>query len=97
MQFTRKDVLARLRETLREGHPIIAAGAGIGLSAKFAERGGAQSTIPGSRCRRTRRVSDFNQLTATLALVVEAETDGASSSAPIWAIRRPKQNATDRG
>jgi predicted TIM-barrel enzyme len=45
MQFTRKDVLARLRKALREGHPIIAAGAGIGLSAKFAERGGADLII----------------------------------------------------
>jgi predicted TIM-barrel enzyme len=45
MQFTRREVLARLRKTLGEGHPIIAAGAGIGLSAKFAERGGADLII----------------------------------------------------
>lgn len=45
MQFTRKGVLARLRKTLGDGHPIIAAGAGIGLSAKFAERGGADLVI----------------------------------------------------
>ena len=38
---TRQQVLSRLRKTLSEGRPIIGAGAGTGISAKFAERGGA--------------------------------------------------------
>lgn len=39
--FDRQTVLKRLRGTLAEGRPIIGAGAGTGISAKFAERGGA--------------------------------------------------------
>ncbi|MBT3267243.1 phosphoenolpyruvate hydrolase family protein [Candidatus Poribacteria bacterium] len=42
---TRDEVLARLRRTLDEGRPIIAAGAGTGISAKFIERGGADLII----------------------------------------------------
>ncbi len=39
--FTRAQVLERLRSTLAQGKPIIGSGAGTGISAKFAERGGA--------------------------------------------------------
>ena len=39
--YSRQQVLARLRKTLDEGRPIIGAGAGTGISARFAERGGA--------------------------------------------------------
>ncbi|KAI2877593.1 hypothetical protein CBS76997_9908 [Aspergillus niger] len=38
---TRQEVLARLRKTIADGSIIIGAGAGIGLSAKFIEKGGA--------------------------------------------------------
>jgi predicted TIM-barrel enzyme len=43
--YTRKEVIERLRETLRRGEPIIAAGAGTGISAKFIEKGGADLII----------------------------------------------------
>src|ERR1700758_3830129 len=43
--YTRKEVVERLRATLRQGRPIIAAGAGTGISAKFIERGGADLII----------------------------------------------------
>ena len=43
--YTRKEVVERLRETLRRGEPIIAAGAGTGISAKFIEKGGADLII----------------------------------------------------
>src|SRR5580693_637330 len=43
--YTRKEVIARLRATLRKGRPIIAAGAGTGISAKFIEKGGADLII----------------------------------------------------
>ena len=43
--YTRAEVVERLRETLRRGEPIIAAGAGTGISAKFIERGGADLII----------------------------------------------------
>ena len=43
--YTREEVLARLRRTLDAGEPIIAAGAGTGISAKFIERGGADLII----------------------------------------------------
>ena len=39
--FTRDQVLARLRATLASGSPIIGAGAGTGISAKFVEARGA--------------------------------------------------------
>src|SRR3989442_5073053 len=43
--YTRKEVMERLRATLKRGEPIIAAGAGTGISAKFIERGGADLLI----------------------------------------------------
>jgi predicted TIM-barrel enzyme len=43
--YTRKEVIERLRATLKKGEPIIAAGAGTGISAKFIERGGADLII----------------------------------------------------
>ena len=43
--YTRAEVLARLHDTLGRGEPIIAAGAGTGISAKFIERGGADLLI----------------------------------------------------
>ncbi len=39
--YTRQQVLERLHARLAAGRPIIGAGAGTGISAKFAERGGA--------------------------------------------------------
>jgi predicted TIM-barrel enzyme len=45
MQFKRSEVVARLKNSLANGQPIIAAGAGIGLSAKFTEKGGADLVI----------------------------------------------------
>ncbi len=43
--MTRADALARLREQIARGAPIIGAGAGTGLSAKCAEAGGADLII----------------------------------------------------
>jgi predicted TIM-barrel enzyme len=43
--YTRKEVVDRLRATLKRGEPIIAAGAGTGISAKFIERGGGDLII----------------------------------------------------
>jgi len=43
--YTRKEVIERLRDTLKWGDAIIAAGAGTGISAKFIERGGADLII----------------------------------------------------
>lgn len=43
--YTRKEVIERLRATLRKGDAIIAAGAGTGISAKFIEKGGADLLI----------------------------------------------------
>src|SRR6185436_14839990 len=43
--YTRKEVVERLRATLKKGQPIIAAGAGTGISAKFIERGGGDIII----------------------------------------------------
>jgi predicted TIM-barrel enzyme len=42
---SREQCLARLRETVRSGHPILGVGAGTGISAKFAEAGGADLII----------------------------------------------------
>lgn len=43
--YTRTEVLERLRAQLKAGKPIIAAGAGTGISAKFIERGGGDLII----------------------------------------------------
>lgn len=43
--ISRSDALARLRKQVAEGKPIIGAGAGTGISAKFIERGGADLII----------------------------------------------------
>jgi predicted TIM-barrel enzyme len=43
--YTRTEVIDRLHATLKQGHPIIAAGAGTGISAKFIEKGGADLLI----------------------------------------------------
>jgi predicted TIM-barrel enzyme len=42
---TRDEVLTRLRAQVADGRPIVGAGAGTGLSAKFAEAGGADLII----------------------------------------------------
>jgi predicted TIM-barrel enzyme len=41
----REDALNRLRKTVASGQPIVGCGAGTGISAKFAERGGADLII----------------------------------------------------
>jgi len=43
--YTREEVRERLHATLKNGHAIIAAGAGTGISAKFIEKGGADLII----------------------------------------------------
>ena len=40
-QYTRDEVLSRFKATIAEGKPVVIAGAGTGISGKFAERGGA--------------------------------------------------------
>src|ERR1700722_3151300 len=45
MIFSRDDVLRRLRTEISQGRPIAGAGAGTGISAKFAEAGGADLII----------------------------------------------------
>lgn len=45
MKFTRSESLDRLESTVDSGEPIIGAGAGTGISAKFAERGGVDLLI----------------------------------------------------
>ena len=45
MRYTRSEVRNRLRAQIDGGHPIIGAGAGTGISAKFAEAGGADLII----------------------------------------------------
>ena len=45
MRYTRDEVLERLRAEIAAGRPIIGAGAGTGISAKFAEAGGADLII----------------------------------------------------
>jgi hypothetical protein len=44
-QTNRKEILERLRAQIASGKPIVGAGAGIGLSAKFIEAGGGDLII----------------------------------------------------
>lgn len=41
----REEILSRLRETIRQGHAIVGAGAGVGLSAKAIEAGGGDLVV----------------------------------------------------
>lgn len=43
--ITREEALKRLRKTVESGRPIVGCGAGTGISAKFAEKGGADLII----------------------------------------------------
>lgn len=45
MAFTRQQILDRLHKTIGEGRPIVGAGAGTGISAKFEEAGGVDLII----------------------------------------------------
>jgi predicted TIM-barrel enzyme len=45
MRFTREEVIERLRNETAQGRSIVGAGAGTGISAKFAEAGGADLII----------------------------------------------------
>ena len=45
MAFTREEVLTRLRRNMAAGIPIIGAGAGTGISAKFEEAGGVDLIV----------------------------------------------------
>jgi len=45
MAYTRKAILEKLRKTIAEGRPIIGAGAGTGISAKFEEAGGVDLIV----------------------------------------------------
>ena len=45
MAFTREEVLTRLRQNIDAGIPIIGAGAGTGISAKFEEAGGVDLIV----------------------------------------------------
>src|SRR5688500_18253686 len=45
MRFQREDIVRRLRAQVAQGRPIVGAGAGTGISAKFAEAGGADLII----------------------------------------------------
>jgi predicted TIM-barrel enzyme len=45
MAFSREDIHARLRQQIEAGRPIVGCGAGTGISAKFAEAGGADLII----------------------------------------------------
>ncbi|SVD06751.1 uncharacterized protein METZ01_LOCUS359605, partial [marine metagenome] len=45
MAFTREEILARLRQRVVDGVPIIGAGAGTGISAKLEEAGGVDLIV----------------------------------------------------
>lgn len=45
MAFTRQEILKRLHDQVAAGKPIVGCGAGTGISAKFAEKGGADIII----------------------------------------------------
>lgn len=83
--FTRSSILARLRRTIGEGRPILAAGASVGLVAKCAEAGGADLLVVYSSGRSrimglaTTPLGDSNALT----LAMYAEIDNVVDDTPI--------------
>jgi predicted TIM-barrel enzyme len=65
MRYTRNEVLERLRSQLAQRRPIVGAGAGTGISAKFAEAGGADLIIIYNSGRY--RMAGHGSLAGTLA------------------------------
>jgi len=65
MRYTRQQVLERLREQVAQGKPILGAGAGTGISAKFAEVGGSDLIIIYNSGRY--RMAGHGSLAGTLA------------------------------
>ena len=45
MSFTRKEIIERLKKNIDAGLPIVGAGAGTGISAKFEEAGGVDLIV----------------------------------------------------
>ena len=87
--MTREEALARLRAQVRDGRPIIGAGAGTGLSAKCAEAGGADLVIIYNSGRY--RMAGRGSLAGLLpygdanAIVLEMAGEGAAPGHPIAA------------
>src|SRR6266567_3180168 len=65
MRYTRAEVVERLRGQTRLGRPLVGAGAGTGISAKFAEAGGADLIIIYNSGRY--RMAGHGSLAGTLA------------------------------
>lgn len=77
-RFTRKEILSRLRRTISEGKPIIAAGSSAGIIAKCAELGGADLIMVYSsgrerlRGRQTNIVENSNEETLKMFDEIQA-------------------------
>lgn len=80
--FTRSSILARLRQTIADGRPIIGAGASVGIVARCAEAGGADLIIVYSTGRSrimglpTTPMGHSNPLTLAMYDEIENVVDG---------------------
>ena len=77
-RFTREEILQRLRNTIKEGKPIIAAGSSAGIIAKCAELGGADLVMVYSsgkariRGFQTTMIENSNQVTLEMFEEIDA-------------------------
>jgi len=113
MEFSREESMQKLQQTVDDGDPIIGSGAGTGISAKFAERGGTDLIIiyNSGRYRMAGRASpagllaygDANEIVMDMAgevLPVVSDTPvlaGVHATDPFRDIDEFLQEVIDRG
>ena len=94
-RFTRREILGRLKKTIEEGKPIIAAGSSAGIIAKCAELGGADLIMVYSsgkarlRGLQTTLVKDSNVLTLEMYEEIQNVVEDTPIIAGIEATEPP--------
>ncbi len=99
-RLTRKEILSRLRATIKEGKPIVAAGSSAGIIAKCAELGGADLIMVYSsgrerlRGRQTSMVENSNEETLKMYDEIQAVVDDTPVIGGIHATESPGSDLT---
>ena len=100
-RLTRKEILRRLRVTIREGKPIVAAGSSAGIIAKCAELGGADLIMVYSsgrerlRGRQTSIVENSNEETLKMYDEIQAVVEDTPIIGGINATESPGSDLTE--
>ena len=100
-RLTRKEILSRLRATVGEGKPIVAAGSSAGIIAKCAELGGADLIMVYSsgrerlRGRQTSIVENSNEETLKMYDEIQAVVEDTPVIGGIHATESPGSDLTE--